>query len=79
MLPTFIKLNFVEILYTIVETLPNFIKRKHPRKGEKKEKKGVRTKSVGKQTTLKKGKPPRGERNHSKLNLLPLVARKHIN
>jgi hypothetical protein len=52
MLPTFIKLNFVEILYTIVETLPNFIKRKHSRKGEKKEKKGVRTKSLGKQTTL---------------------------
>jgi len=44
MLPTFIKLNFVEILYTIVETLPNFIKRKHPRKGEKRDRKGVRTK-----------------------------------
>jgi hypothetical protein len=30
-------------LYTIVETMSNFVKRKHPRKGEKK-KQGARTK-----------------------------------
>jgi hypothetical protein len=54
MLPTFIKIKFVKILYTIVETLPNFIKREHPRKGEKK-------KQGKDKSNPKKGRPPRGK------------------
>jgi hypothetical protein len=44
------------------ETLPNFIKRKYPRKGEKK-KQGARTK-VQASKQPKRGGPQGGKRNH---------------
>jgi hypothetical protein len=58
MLFTFIKLKFVEILYTIVETVPNFIKRKHPRKGENPKGQGQKFRQAN---NPKKGRPPRGK------------------
>jgi hypothetical protein len=67
---TFIKLKFVKILYTIVETLPNFIKRKHPRKGKKRQGQKFKQAKIPK----KKWQATKRKRNHSKLNL-PLVAR----
>jgi hypothetical protein len=45
------------------ETLPNFIKRKHPRKGEKKKQRGQRPKS--RQANVPKGGVPHGDNgNH---------------